>query len=150
MVVNYKGHTERIQLTVTQLRKQHIILGYSWLQKHNPEINWETKEVCMMCCPTGCRTCWVELRVVQRNEKLATLILWQLHKGLTPSICAVNSEEWRGDNGYNLYSPRVKRFAPAALSCNISWRLTHRIPHRLEPRFCPGHGLLGRLQQGVF
>jgi hypothetical protein len=25
MVVNYKGHTERIQLTVTQLRKQHIM-----------------------------------------------------------------------------------------------------------------------------
>jgi hypothetical protein len=45
MVVDYKGHSEHIQLTVTRLRKQLVILGYSWLQKHNLEINWETKEV---------------------------------------------------------------------------------------------------------
>jgi hypothetical protein len=70
-VVNYKGHTECIQLAVTRLGKQHVILGYSWLQKHNPEINWETKEVCMMRCPTGCRTCRDELWAVRRNEKLA-------------------------------------------------------------------------------
>jgi hypothetical protein len=29
MVVDYKGHTKRIQLAVTWLGKQHIILGYS-------------------------------------------------------------------------------------------------------------------------
>ncbi|KAJ7903034.1 hypothetical protein B0H13DRAFT_2512652 [Mycena leptocephala] len=45
MVVDYKGHSERIQLAVTRLGKQHVILGYSWLQKHNLEINWETKEL---------------------------------------------------------------------------------------------------------
>jgi hypothetical protein len=32
IVVNYKGHTECIQLTVTQLGEQHIILSYSWIQ----------------------------------------------------------------------------------------------------------------------
>jgi hypothetical protein len=30
------------------------------------------------------------------------LILWQLRKVLTPSICAVDSEKWYGDDGYNL------------------------------------------------
>jgi nucleoside-diphosphate-sugar epimerase len=70
MVVDYKGLSECIQLTMTRLRKQHIILSYSWLQKHNPEIKWETKEVCMTCCPTGCCTCCDELQAVQRNEKL--------------------------------------------------------------------------------
>jgi hypothetical protein len=102
MVVDYKGHTERIQLAVTRLGKQHIILGYSWLQKHNPEINWETKEVHMTCCPTGCRTCQDELWAVWRNEKLTASILQHLRKGLTPSICAINSEEWHRDDGYNL------------------------------------------------
>jgi hypothetical protein len=34
MVVDYKGHSEHIQLAVTRLGKQHVILGYSWLQKH--------------------------------------------------------------------------------------------------------------------
>jgi hypothetical protein len=61
MVVDCKGHTERIQLAVTQLGKQYVILGYSWLQKHNPEINRETKEVRMTHCPTRCRTCRDEL-----------------------------------------------------------------------------------------
>jgi hypothetical protein len=77
------------------------ILGYSWLQKHNPEINWETKEVRMTRCPTGCRTCREELRTVWRNEKLAASILRQLREGPTPSICAVDSEEWHGDDGYD-------------------------------------------------
>jgi hypothetical protein len=31
MVVDYKGHSECIQLAVTWLGKQHIILGYSCL-----------------------------------------------------------------------------------------------------------------------
>jgi hypothetical protein len=56
MVVDYKGHTKCIQLAVTRLGKQHIILSYSWFQKHNLEINWETKEVQMMRCPNGCHT----------------------------------------------------------------------------------------------
>jgi hypothetical protein len=101
MVVDYKGHSKRIQLAVTRLKKQHVILSYSWLQKHNPEIDWETKEVRMTHCPTGCRTCRDELRAVQRNEKLAASILQQLREGPTPSICAIDSEEWHGDDGYD-------------------------------------------------
>jgi hypothetical protein len=101
MVVHYKGHAEHIELAVNWLRKQHIILGYSWLQKHNLEINWETKEVCMTRCLTGCRTCRDELQAVQRNEKLAASILRQLREGLLLSICAIDSEEWHRDNGYD-------------------------------------------------
>jgi hypothetical protein len=101
MVVDYKGHAERIQLAITRLGKQHVILGYSWLQKHNLEINWETKEVRMMRCPTGCHTCWDELQAIRRNEKLAASILQQLREGPTPSICAVDLEEWHGDDGYD-------------------------------------------------
>jgi hypothetical protein len=102
MVVDYKGHSQCIQLTVIWLGKQHVILGYSWLQKHNLEINWETKEVRMTHCPTGCRTCWDELRAAQKNEKLTASILRQLREGPTPSICTVDSEEWSRDDGYDL------------------------------------------------
>jgi hypothetical protein len=55
----------------------------------------------MTRCLTGCRTCQDELWAVQRNEKLAASILRQLREGPTPSICAVDSEEWHGDDGYN-------------------------------------------------
>jgi hypothetical protein len=42
-----------------------------------------------------------ELRAVRRNEKLAASILQQLREGPTPSICAVDSEEWHRDDGYD-------------------------------------------------
>jgi hypothetical protein len=41
------------------------------------------------------------LQAVRRNEKLAASILRQLREGPTPSICAVDSEEWHGDDGYD-------------------------------------------------
>jgi hypothetical protein len=41
------------------------------------------------------------LQAVWRNEKLAASILRQLHEGPTPSICAVDLEEWHGDDGYD-------------------------------------------------
>jgi hypothetical protein len=39
MILCYKQHSERTQLAVTHLGKQSLILGYNWLQNHNPEIN---------------------------------------------------------------------------------------------------------------
>jgi hypothetical protein len=102
VVVNYRGHSERIRLAVTRLGKQHVILSHSWLRKHNPDINEETKEVHITCCPTGCHTRRDELWAARKNEKLAASILRQLREGLTPSICAVDLEEWSGDDGYNL------------------------------------------------
>jgi len=44
----YKGHIERMRIDVCDLGKTKIILGMSWLAVHNPEINWETREVKMM------------------------------------------------------------------------------------------------------
>uniref|UniRef100_A0A0W0G173 Putative reverse transcriptase-rnase h-integrase n=1 Tax=Moniliophthora roreri TaxID=221103 RepID=A0A0W0G173_MONRR len=44
VVLKYKDHTERTMFAVTSLGKQTVLLGYSWLEKHNPEINWQTKE----------------------------------------------------------------------------------------------------------
>jgi len=41
----YKNHVERIRMDVCNFRKTEVILGIPWLQAHNPEINWETKEV---------------------------------------------------------------------------------------------------------
>ena len=37
------GQKQMIHLLVTGLGKQKIILGFPWLQKHNPIINWQTE-----------------------------------------------------------------------------------------------------------
>jgi hypothetical protein len=39
-----------------------MILGYNWLRNHNPEINFQTKDVKMSRCPTQCSTCRVETK----------------------------------------------------------------------------------------
>jgi len=31
----------------SSLGKQNMILGYTWLKDHNPEVNWQTEEVQM-------------------------------------------------------------------------------------------------------
>jgi hypothetical protein len=45
VILCYENHSEHPQLAVTHLEKQSLILGYNWLQNHNPEINWQTKEL---------------------------------------------------------------------------------------------------------
>jgi len=39
------GHTERIDTTVMDLNGIDIFLGYNWLVKHNPEVNWNIETI---------------------------------------------------------------------------------------------------------
>ena len=63
VILRYKGHSERAIFAVTSLGTQDMILGYTWLREHNPEINWESKEVSMSRCPSRCATCREEAKV---------------------------------------------------------------------------------------
>jgi hypothetical protein len=72
VVLCYKGHAERTQLAVTSLGKQSMILGFTWLCEHNPEIDWQTKEVQMSRCPPQCSTCRAEAKVKRQAERVAT------------------------------------------------------------------------------
>ncbi|EGO02452.1 hypothetical protein SERLA73DRAFT_28066, partial [Serpula lacrymans var. lacrymans S7.3] len=40
-VVECQGHRERVTAKATQLGKINLILGWTWLFKHNPEIDWQ-------------------------------------------------------------------------------------------------------------
>jgi len=64
VVLRYKTHSERMLLTVSNLRKQSMILGYTWLKDHNPEVNWQTGEVQMNRCPPRCEGC----RAIQKER----------------------------------------------------------------------------------
>ena len=60
MIMTYDGHSERILLAITWLGKQSMILGMTWLNKHNPEIDFHTGTVkmtrCLPCCCVACRS----------------------------------------------------------------------------------------------
>jgi len=34
-------------LAISSLEKQNLILGYTWLKDHNPEVNWKKDKVLM-------------------------------------------------------------------------------------------------------
>src|SRR3979490_1535131 len=72
IILCYKGHAERTQFPVTSLGKQNMILGFTWLRKHNPEIDWQMKEVQMSRCPLQCSTCRAEAKVKHQAERAAT------------------------------------------------------------------------------
>ncbi len=62
LILRCGRHSERILLAVTNLGKKNLILGYTWLREHNPEINWETREVKLSRCPRHCSECRGEIR----------------------------------------------------------------------------------------
>jgi len=64
VVLRYKTHSERTLLAVSNLGKQNMILGYTWLNDHNPEVNWQTGEVQMNRCPPQCEGC----RMIQKEQ----------------------------------------------------------------------------------
>ena len=41
VLMEYLGHREELTAEVTNLGKNSLILGYTWLQKHNPSIDWQ-------------------------------------------------------------------------------------------------------------
>jgi hypothetical protein len=59
IILCHETHSEHTQLAVC-LGKQSLILGYNGLCNHNPEINWQTKDVKISHCPLQCSTCRVE------------------------------------------------------------------------------------------
>ena len=64
IVLCYKTYSERTLLAISNLGKQSMILGYTWLKDHNLEVNWQTEEVQMNQCPPQCEGC----RVVRKEQ----------------------------------------------------------------------------------
>ena len=64
MVLRYKTHSERTLLAVSSLGRQSMILSYTWLKDHNPEVNWQTREVQMNQCSPRYKEC----RVIRKEQ----------------------------------------------------------------------------------
>jgi hypothetical protein len=63
-----------------------MILGYNWLYNHNPEINWQTKDVKMSWCPQQCTTCQVEDKCEAKIRKSTTLQINACQAGAFPMM----------------------------------------------------------------
>jgi len=53
-MLSYKGHKEKVVFEVCDLGKSTVIIGYTWLWKHDPEIDWKTGDIKFTKCPWEC------------------------------------------------------------------------------------------------
>jgi len=61
-ILSYQGHKEHAVFEVCNLGKSNLVIVYTWLHKHNPEIDWETGKVEMTRCLRECN-------VAERRQK---------------------------------------------------------------------------------
>jgi hypothetical protein len=93
VILHYQNHSERTKLAVTHLGKQSLMLEYNWLQNHNPEINWQTKDVNMSHCPLQCSTCRVEDKRNAKVQKSMTSQINVCRSGAFPTMTDEDEDE---------------------------------------------------------
>ena len=54
LLLDFKGHRERITFSICELGKVDVIIGHTWLSRHNPEVDWISGEVKLTRCPPSC------------------------------------------------------------------------------------------------
>ena len=47
-------HSEIMELAITRIKSREIFLGYDWLQKHNPSVDWVKNTIEFDRCPAKC------------------------------------------------------------------------------------------------
>jgi len=53
--VEINGHKEQINIAVTDLNGTDMFLGYDWLVKHNPEVDWNKGIIKFTRFPRTCK-----------------------------------------------------------------------------------------------
>ena len=43
--IKINGHKEQLEAAVMDLNRTDMFLGYDWLVKHNPEVNWKNRTI---------------------------------------------------------------------------------------------------------
>ena len=55
LTVGVGKHAERLWCAVMCLGKVPLILSHDWLKKHNPDIDWTTRDIKLSRCPPECK-----------------------------------------------------------------------------------------------
>jgi len=62
-------HQELIQLSVTNFNNHDLFLGYDWLQKHNPPIDWRDSSISLKNCRQWCRKIYIPEEPEEAEEE---------------------------------------------------------------------------------
>ena len=89
LVMEFQGHCEKVTAEVTNLGKNPFILGFSWLQRHNPEFDWSKGTVKMTHCPQYCHMLQDKSIFVQEMDKEEYNNQYYIHK----TICTLEVQQ---------------------------------------------------------
>jgi hypothetical protein len=49
-----QDHVKRMQFAISDLGETDIFIGYEWLKKHNPDVDWRASTLFFTWCPNEC------------------------------------------------------------------------------------------------
>ena len=90
MQVTVRNHISWESFLVTDIGKQNLILGLSYLRHHNPEINWKTEQIEFARCPSVC----AQHTVSVLSEEVRDLDLPHLEELALDHYTELNDDEW--------------------------------------------------------
>jgi len=67
--IEINSHKEQLEATVMDLDGTDMFLGYNWLVKHNPEVNWKNSTIRFTRCLGQCTIKHKDIRFKTRRTK---------------------------------------------------------------------------------
>ena len=114
--VYYKSYVERMRMGVCNLGKTDVILGIPWLQAHNPEINWKTREVKITRCPPLCGRN-TKLEKGQKAKKGKRVVILEEEKIVRWVVD--NKENWSREEEVEADHKKIEEMVPKRF---LKWR----------------------------
>ena len=90
--IKINGHKEQLEAAVTDLNRMDMFLGYDWLVKHNPEVNWKNGTIKFMRCPESCTMNHEDIRFKIKRTK-AIEIMEQDNREISKELDNMNPED---------------------------------------------------------
>ena len=90
--IEINGHKKQLEAAVMNLNGTDIFLGYDWLVKHNPEVNWKNSTIRFIKCPGSYTMKHKDIRFKTRRTK-ATETMEQDNREISKKPDRTNSED---------------------------------------------------------
>ena len=90
--IEINGHKEQLEAVVMDLNRTDMFLGYDWLVKHNPEVNWKTGMIKFTRCPESCTMKHQDIRF-WNQENSGTETMTQNNREIGKELDKTNPED---------------------------------------------------------
>ena len=141
LTMEYHSHWEELCAEVMDLGKNSLILGYTWLKKHNPVIDWQTGTMKFSCCPHSCHLLQNRAKWLSLDEEAERNSLEHIHQAKVEAPAAKKPVHTPEELVPPCYHSYLDIFSKKAASQFLLWKpWDHAID--LKDMFKPKKGRL--------